>query len=145
MNTGETVHTSIRALSVCNSRKHSICGISAVDRAHFSSMCVVMNVIWSGRDLERSLQVQSDWIYSVYPVCNDNRSSLESHARGTSHAAWLCLWPVRLSANISCWTICGIDSLNLKTFFFVFLRGKSARFELPGKFMKVSYNDSLSD
>ena len=25
------------------------------------------------------------------------------------------------------------------------LRGKSARFELPGKFMKVSYNDSLSD
>jgi len=23
--------------------------------------------------------------------------------------------------------------------------GKSARFELPGKFMKVSYNDSLSD
>ena len=23
--------------------------------------------------------------------------------------------------------------------------GKSAQFELPGKFMKVSYNDSLSD
>jgi len=27
----------------------------------------------------------------------------------------------------------------------VVLIGKSARFELPGKFMKVSYNDSLSD
>ena len=30
-------------------------------------------------------------------------------------------------------------------FYSVFNDGKSARFELPGKFMKVSYNDSLSD
>jgi len=35
---------------------------------------------------------------------------------------------------LDCLTITGLDRT-----------GKSAQFELPGKFMKVSYNDSLSD